>query len=99
MAWSGCAECSVAQLALLEQDRVGFVEALAAVWALAQSRIDAFRVARTMVGRAAQIAFANGVADADVDRMSPNESGRVLLRVIINSKPYARSRRIGNSWQ
>ena len=52
--------------ALFEDDRIGFVEAGAAIGPLAERGIAGFRIARNAARRGTQVGFADGIADASV---------------------------------
>ena len=66
---------------------VSFFQAGPALRGAAESSVDCFGIAIDLPGRAAQLAFPNGVADADVHTCLRFDTGK-LMRMGINSKPW-----------
>jgi hypothetical protein len=63
------------QVPFFGQQEIRVLKALAALRHLAERCIDGFRVAIAQPGRAAELAFPDGIADADVHgRLQPGES-------------------------
>lgn len=82
---SGSCECELRTAqALFENDLVSLFQALPALGPFAESFVDAFSISAATLSSAAEFAFPNGIADADVH--DPFE----LMRMDRSIKPYLR---------
>src|SRR5688500_14282580 len=85
-------------LALLDDDLFGLVKAHAALRLAPERRVDRLGIAFDVPRRMAQLAVADGIADADVHRLRVSRfAGVVLMRMACISKRI--QRRSGNSLQ
>jgi hypothetical protein len=71
--------------AFLDQDFGSFIKALTALGLFAQTFVHGIDIARASAGAGAEIAFADGIADADVHPSAPKRVALFLMRMACSS--------------